>query len=235
MTLDTDCSFSQYEDMVSVPPPPPAGDRPTGRERILAAAISCFAANGVDGTSLKRVAEEAEVSPALIVHHFGTKDGLQEACDDEVIGIIRDQLRIAAAEVAQVDVLAAFRRRQETHASALPYLARALSDGAPSVVELVDELAEATLVAADQNVANGVYRPSEHQRERALVLLIWSLGALTLHQHVERLLGADLTGEPAALLPYLRGATEMLAGGLFTETMESGVRDAIAHLEQETS
>ena len=98
---------------------------------------------------------------------------------------------------------------------------------------LVDELAEETVHSMESNVAAGTYVPTEHPRERALVLLIWSLGAVTLHDHVRRLLGADLAGEPKALLPYLRGATELLTAGLFAPALHDNVRDAIARLEQE--
>lgn len=205
----------------------------SGRERILDAAISRFAAQGVAGTSLKVIAEEAGVSQGLVVHHFGSKEGLREACDAQVLDAIRGQMRAAAAEGAQLDVLEAFRRRQEQHASALPYLARALADGHTSVGDLVDELAEETVRATEQNVANGTYVPTDHPRERALVLLIWSLGAVVLHEHVQRLLGAELAGEPKALLPYLRGATEILTNGLFTNELRDGVREAIVQLEQE--
>ena len=208
-------------------------DERSARERILDAAIARFAEHGVAGTSLKAIAEQADVSQALIVHHFGSKQGLRDACDAHIIGVIRDQMRQAADEGADLDVLAAFRRRQQAQAHALPYLARALSEGGPAAVALVDELAEETLRSTEQGVADGTYVPAAHPRERALVLLIWSLGAVTLHEHVKRLLGADLTGEPAALLPYLRGATELLTDGLFSEDLRDSVRDAVARLEQE--
>lgn len=184
------------------------------------------------GTSLKLVAAEAGVSQALIVHHFGSKEGLREACDRRVIDAIRTQIRASAGAGGQVDVLEAF-RRHEGQAWALPYLARALTEGGDSVVALVDELAEASVAATDQLVADGLYKPSAHPRERALVLVVWSLGAVALHRHVERLLGADLTGEPRDLVPYLRGATELLADGLFTDEMHAGVRAAVTELEQE--
>ncbi len=211
---------------------PRAADR-TGRDRILDAAITRFSADGMAGTSLKAIAEDAEVSPALIVHHFGSKEGLRRACDAHVLDVLREQLREAAAQGEQLDVLEAFRRRQQRHASALPYVARALAEGGPAVDQLVDELAEETVRVAAQHVATGAYVPSSHPRERALVLLIWSLGAVALHDHVRRLLGADLTGEPAALLPYLRGATEILTEGLFTPALHERVREAITRLEEE--
>lgn len=53
-----------------------AGRRPAGqsaREDILAAAQSLFAAHGYSGTTLRAIAAEAQVDPALIAHYFGTK------------------------------------------------------------------------------------------------------------------------------------------------------------------
>lgn len=210
-----------------------AGRDRGGRDRILDAALARFASQGVDGTSLKVIAEDAGVSQALIVHHYGTKEALREACDDLVLGTIREQMRIAAAEGKQMDVLEAFRRRQQEHASALPYLGRVLADGNPSADRFVDELAEEMVRTTQEYVDNGIYVPSEYPRERALVFLIWSLGAVALHGHVKRLLGADVAGEPAALLPYLKGATELLVGGLYTEAMRDNVRAAITQLERE--
>jgi AcrR family transcriptional regulator len=57
----------------------PAGRRPgtpDTREAILRAARREFATRGYDATSLRLIAAEAEVDPALAIHYFGTKDNL---------------------------------------------------------------------------------------------------------------------------------------------------------------
>lgn len=46
------------------------------REAILDAARRCFAADGYAGTSIRRIAREADVDHALVLHFFGTKDAL---------------------------------------------------------------------------------------------------------------------------------------------------------------
>ena len=46
------------------------------REAILAAARSSFGARGYDATTIRGVAGEAGVDPALVSHYFGAKDGL---------------------------------------------------------------------------------------------------------------------------------------------------------------
>ena len=57
----------------------PAGRRPgtpVTREAILKVARRGFATRGYDATSLRLIAAEAEVDPALVIHYFGTKDNL---------------------------------------------------------------------------------------------------------------------------------------------------------------
>lgn len=54
-----------------------AGRRPgttETREAILVAARRLFAERGYDGTTIRSIAGEADVNPALVHHFFGTKD-----------------------------------------------------------------------------------------------------------------------------------------------------------------
>jgi len=49
---------------------------PDTRDVILAVARHRFATRGYDATSLRGIATEAKVDPALLIHYFGTKEGL---------------------------------------------------------------------------------------------------------------------------------------------------------------
>ena len=49
---------------------------PDTRDAILAIARRRFATRGYDATSLRGIATEAKVDPALVIHYFGTKEGL---------------------------------------------------------------------------------------------------------------------------------------------------------------
>ena len=63
----------------SRPPAGRSGRRPGSsgtRAAILAAAQRQFVAAGFDQTSIRSVAEEAGVDPALVIHYFHSKDGL---------------------------------------------------------------------------------------------------------------------------------------------------------------
>jgi len=49
---------------------------PSGRLRLLEAAILCFAEKGFDGTGIREIAARAKANSALVQYHFGGKTGL---------------------------------------------------------------------------------------------------------------------------------------------------------------
>lgn len=49
---------------------------PDTRQQILSAARSAFAVDGFERSSIRRIATDAGVDPALVHHYFGTKDNL---------------------------------------------------------------------------------------------------------------------------------------------------------------
>ena len=66
---------------------------PDTRDAILAIARRRFAVRGYDATSLRDIAAEAKVDPALIIHYFGTKEGLFGAAaglPDGLSGLLED-------------------------------------------------------------------------------------------------------------------------------------------------
>jgi hypothetical protein len=113
---------------------------------------------------------------------------------------------------------------------AAKYLARTLVDGSPNVAELVDEMVNDAVEYVATGVETGMIKPSDHERERATILTIWGLGALVLHEHLERLIGVDITADfsenPLAASGYVAPALEIYSEGVFTETMVQLMRDA---------
>jgi AcrR family transcriptional regulator len=201
----------------------------TARARIRDAAIARFAADGVAATSVRAIAGDAGVSAALVIHHFGSKDALRVACDQHIAALIRERKRAAMQAGPGLDPLAALRESGQGP-EVLRYLASTLIDGSPHVAELLDELIDDAVGYMEEGVATGMLRPTEDPRGRAVVLTIWSLGALALHQHLQRLLGVDLTGDPADALAYFLPASEMLGRGVITEEtyerMRAGLQPA---------
>ncbi|HEV8692832.1 MAG TPA: helix-turn-helix domain-containing protein [Lysobacter sp.] len=72
----------------------PAGDGPDLRARVLDAAITCAVRQGVAATSLRAIASEAHVTPALLHYYFGDKEQLVAALVEErlmpAFAVVRD-------------------------------------------------------------------------------------------------------------------------------------------------
>lgn len=71
----------------------PGADSPDLRERLLDAALACFSRHGIAATSLRAIAVEAGVNPALLHYYFGDKAQLQQAVIAERLMPVFDQLR----------------------------------------------------------------------------------------------------------------------------------------------
>lgn len=201
-------------------PPGQADDRSTPA-RIRDAALVTFAEAGFRAATVRAIAERAGVSPALVIHHYGSKERLREACDAFVTGFVRERKVEAMKAGPGLDPLALL-RDEDDRLPLLAYLARALQDGSAAVAALVDEMvadAEAVLAAG---VESGMVRPLDHPRGVAAVLTLWSLGALVLHEHVRRVLGTDLTGPMSNVTlsaGYMVPAMEILTHGLIAPGM----------------
>jgi AcrR family transcriptional regulator len=59
--------------------PGPRDERGVLAGRILTAAREAFADTGLAGTTIRAVARDADVDPALVYHYFGSKEGLLDA------------------------------------------------------------------------------------------------------------------------------------------------------------
>jgi AcrR family transcriptional regulator len=70
--------------------------RSGARDCILTSARRSFAARGFERTSIRTVAEEAGVDPALVMHYFSSKDGLFRASIDCPVDLEAVSARIMA-------------------------------------------------------------------------------------------------------------------------------------------
>jgi TetR/AcrR family transcriptional regulator, tetracycline repressor protein len=80
-------------DSLPAPPFQRVPDRPSSRRRdpltreaIVAAALKVLDRDGLDGFSMRRVAEELDTGAASLYWHVGSKDGLLDLVFEEVIG-----------------------------------------------------------------------------------------------------------------------------------------------------
>ena len=90
----------------------PRAEETNQRERLLDAAVACFAVDGVAATSLRSIALKAGVTPALVNYYFGSKEQLLDAFIAErvtpIVGSLRESLLAAGDDPREL--LAAFVR-----------------------------------------------------------------------------------------------------------------------------
>ncbi|MFF0345044.1 TetR/AcrR family transcriptional regulator [Kribbella sp. NPDC004875] len=103
----------------------------TARARLRLAALKLFAEHGFEATSTRAIATEAGVSHALLRHHYGSKDGLRAAVDDDVLNTFDEGLAtLDASDLAALgQVTAQLFGADELRRN---YLRRVLLEGGPA-------------------------------------------------------------------------------------------------------
>ncbi len=172
---------------------------------IRDAAMRLFAEPGGDRTTVRDIAAAAGVSPALVIRHFGSMDGLREAVDAHVAAQIRDLLARLAAEPAEgLDPSRsgefASVADEVFRGSALPrYVLRSLTDGGERGTALAALLIQSSTQTWDSMVAAGVVEGGPDPQARAALVALLDLAVLALREPLASALGNDpLTGEGAA-------------------------------------
>lgn len=72
------------------------------RARLLETGLACFARHGLDGVSIRDLAQKARLNSATISYYFGGKEGLYAAVLDQVAGFARDRSAPVSADYARL-------------------------------------------------------------------------------------------------------------------------------------
>lgn len=147
--------------------------------RIREAAIEQFGQHGF-GVGLRTIAEAAGVSAALVIHHFGSKDGLRKACDDFVAEEIRNS-KSAALQSNDPATWFAQLAEIESYAPLMTYLVRSMQTGGELAKTLWRKLIDNAEGYLDEGVRAGTIRPSRDPHARARYLALAGGGAFLLY------------------------------------------------------
>lgn len=151
----------------------------TAAARIRDAAIEQFGQRGF-GTGLRAIADAAEVSAALVIHHFGSKDGLRKACDDYIVEEIRGEKSAAMrsndpagwfAQLAEI----------ESFAPLMAYLVRSMQSGGELAKALWRTMIDNTEDYLEEGVRAGTLKPSRDPQARARYLAMTGGGGFLLY------------------------------------------------------
>ena len=202
-------------------------DDRTARARIRDEALRLFGERGPDAVTLRDIAAAAGVSPALVIRHYGTKDGLREAVDNHVAHVFD----VLLGQVAQpsggggldpsalpglLDGIAAHLPLD----SAIPaYLGRLLITGGSVGSALFRRLYEVSRDALAGMTASGMATPGTDPEVRAAVLLVNDLAVLILRHHLTDVLGVDPLSAPG----MRRWAAEVLT--IYRDGLEATAND----------
>ncbi len=155
----------------------------TTRAKIRDAAIVHFGRHGFGRTTIRAIAEAAGVSPALVIHHFASKDGLRDACDSYITDLIDEQTAFAAEQLGAADVLAMLAKRPDFIHIA-PYVTTAMTEGGDFAERLFGRLVVDMEAYLRATVSAGVARPTGDERARAEMITLFKLGMLAFAPYV---------------------------------------------------
>jgi AcrR family transcriptional regulator len=188
----------------------------TATARIREAAIEQFGAHGF-GVGLRAIAEAAGVSAALVIHHFGSKDGLRKACDDYVAEVIRSDKSEAMRSSDPATWFAAM-AEIESYAPMMAYLVRSMQTGGELATTLWRNMIDNAESYLDEGVSTGILKASRDPAARARYLAITGGGGFLLYIQMHE----TPTDLRAVLRDYARDmvlpALELYTEGLMTDS-----------------
>ncbi len=198
---------------------PAADPDKTARARIRDAALELFGRDGFNKATIRAIARRAGVSPALVVHHYGSKDRLREAVDDHVADVIRQgKLSAMTGGFLSADAYADI---VDTYGSYLAYMSRSLTDNSDAGNRFYDRLFADALEYLEIGEKNDVIRSGEDRRARAAFLLNSGLATLVLGRHTMRVL--ESPDMAAAAMRVAIPTLDIYTDGLFTDDRFRGV------------
>lgn len=201
----------------------------TARAVLRDESLRLFAEKGPENVSVRQIAAAAGVSPGLVLHHFGSKDGLREEVDryvldafDQMLGSLTADGAPDFTDPAASGSLAETMLRHLPADSPIPgYLTRLLLSGSGTGRQLFTRLYELSRATLDAMAQAGLAAPGRDPAVRAAVLMANDLAVLLLRDHLAAVLGTD----PLSAEGMARWAPEVFAiysGGL-TATPEADV------------
>jgi AcrR family transcriptional regulator len=189
----------------------------TAYARIRNAALELFAARGTKATTIRDVASKADVSPGLVQHHFGTKDGLRKAVDEFVLHDARQTIENLPAPLEERS--AEFAKRMgavvRDRPAAVLYLARSAADGDEVALQTFKALVEFGVPQFRQMQERGQLHDDLDLEWAVLSMLLFNLGSMLFRPAIEHALGESILSKEgrqrsnrAALTLFTRGLTK---------------------------
>jgi TetR/AcrR family transcriptional regulator, regulator of cefoperazone and chloramphenicol sensitivity len=201
-----------------------SSDDLTARARIRDAALALFAERGIGPATVRDIAGRAGVSSGLLRHHFGSKEGLRDACDEFAVarlGALREQM-LRGGGAADQAVLGTM------HPEAMrlqAYLVRSMMDGSPAAEVMFERM-----VQAGEDWLQGTAIETADPRAYSAVLVAMQMGMFLMREQIGRALDADVLA-PAGHIRLLRAAVEIFGQPLLTPEQSDQVAKVLDRID----
>ena len=174
-------------------------DRPiedlSTRARIRNAAMVEFGDKGFKGATMKSIAAAAGVSVGLVQHHFGTKDGLRAACEEQVLDLVRFKTdAVEAGSISDPQVLSAL---MAIGPQVQRYVGRALVEDSPGIRGMVDDVMSLTEHFLNTHWPDRFPPKSQKARDAAAVMTAINTSTMVLQSHLARRMDIEPFSEEA--------------------------------------
>ena len=196
----------------------------TTREQLLKLAVEMFAEKGFADTSLRAIAKRAEVSPALLIHHFGTKDALVKEAISKTLGSW-----VAGEKAVMLDdesnQLQNWQTYMEKGATPLNFFRQVLLAGGEYSQRLFDAAVSESEVLLDQMQSVGRLREISDKQTTALIMAVSGLGSVLLMSQIEKSMGGPISSDQVAS-KLMNSNNEMLRDGIFKPASETNEKES---------
>jgi AcrR family transcriptional regulator len=192
----------------------------TARASIRNEALRLFADLGPDAVSVRQIAAAAGVSPALVLHHFGSKAGLREAVDQyaaaQFDGLLGDSAGVGdlLASGATASIAELFTAMVPADSPLPGYLRRLLLSADPAGSALFRRWFHVSRAFLEQMSAAGIAAESEEPDVRAAFMLAADLILLVLRDSIAEVLGIDPLS-PEGMSRWAGEVTRIYRDGVF--------------------
>ena len=158
------------------------------RANLIDVATNAFARDGFATTSLRSIAKEAGVSPALVVHHFGSREKLVEECIVKSLGLWVSEKQ-QFVDVSLSTSLSQWQSSVDHHGSKLQFFRQVLLAGGEPANILFSRMVQEAQMVIDSQVEKGQIRKLENRDDLALLMTLNGLAPLLLQEQMSSFLG----------------------------------------------
>ena len=186
--------------------------------RLREIALRLFAQHGIAATSIRMVAVAAGASPGGVLHHYKSKEELEDAVLEATLRRLRGAINGVGLDKPALEALHARKDAHEAFLAAEPviasYLRNVYLEGGPAAARVYEALNALRREQMEQMIAAGLARPMPDPEVGMMLYGMLGLSSLILRPMLEQ--SADLDeNDPATRARFRAAEIDLLTHPLF--------------------